>query len=420
MITTLAIGALGVLTAFQATDTTFAARGATALELENSGGQVVIRTWDRDEVRIQADHSRRTMIEIDQGDRVISIEPEGTMGPATVVDFQLSVPRNMTVRIEGLYTDVDAEGMAGDIEVETMQGTILIRQASGDIQVEAVNGEIRIEGASGRIEATSVSQPVWISDADGEIMVESVSGSIRLANIRSNRVDAGTVSGRITYEGAIQDGGRYFFGAHAGQIVLALPDGVNARISAVSLTGDFVGRYPGTPETIDARRREPFTLGSGSAEIEIETFSGSIVIRRQGDPETEAELAWKEHGGHHGIQALGTEVAMDLSWLGPMLQGITDQSIQIGLDAADWGFHSRGVWEFDTEQWEQLHQKDLQEMHLDLEEMGLDMEELRLQLESMDLDMDEVHLDMDELHELGPEISRILEKALKVKTKHKN
>jgi hypothetical protein len=44
-----------------------------------------------------------------------------------------------------------------------------------------------------------------------------------------------------------------------------------------------VGRYPGAPEVI-ARRRERFTLGTGSAEVEIETFSGSIVIRRQGEP----------------------------------------------------------------------------------------------------------------------------------------
>ena len=94
-----AFGALAIVAGVQDTDTTFAANGARALELSNPGGQVVVRVWDRDEVRVQADHSRRTYIEIDRSsDGAIEIEPDAEMGPATVVDFQITIPEIGTLK----------------------------------------------------------------------------------------------------------------------------------------------------------------------------------------------------------------------------------------------------------------------------------------------------------------------------------
>lgn len=401
MLTTLTIGALALVTSIQATDTTFAAQGAHTLELENAGGSVVVRTWDQDQVRVVADHSRRTVVEIDIDDGVIEIEPEGSMGPATVVDFQITIPRSMHLMVEGMYTDVDAEGLGGDVEVETLQGNIHIRGGDGDIMVESVNGEVRIEGARGRIEATSVSQPIWITDSSGEIMTESVSGSIRLTGITSDRVDAGTVSGRIIYEGTITDNGRYFFGAHSGQIVLALEEGVNARVTATTLSGSLSGTYPGLPQNVDTRSRDGFTLGNGSAEIEMETFSGSIVIRRKGDMETREEMAWREgrHNGHGGdwaaygaemgamgaeMGAMGAQIAVevtsDMSWLAPVISG----SVAAGLNAAEWSMRMPG-------------------MHWDMDE-----------LEDMDIDMDhleDLEIQLKGLENLGERINRAMERS---------
>lgn len=340
MFTTLTLGALAIVAGVQDTDTTFAAAGARALELSNAGGQVVVRVWDRDEVRVQADHSRRTYIEIDRSsDGVIEIEPEAEMGPATVVDFQITIPRTMSVYVEGMYSDIDIDGVRGEVEVETLEGQIVLRNITGDVSAEAVAGEIRIESIEGDVEVSAVAKGVRLDGVSGDIMVESVSGSIEMQNVRSDRVEAGTVSGRIIYSGSIVEGGRYYFGAHSGQIVLALPDGVNAQVSAMSLTGRFVGRYPGVPESLNSRKRNSFTLGSGGAEIEIETFGGGIVIRRQGAPETEMEMAWREEAGTsqwaYGIQAgtmAGVESALEISL--DALQGFEiDLSGLEGLEA---------------------------------------------------------------------------------------
>lgn len=282
MLTTLIAGGLAVLTLAQQTDTIIPARGATRLDLENRGGQVIVHTWDRDDIQIRAEHSSRTMVEIDRLGNVIEIEAEARRGPATIVDYELTVPRALDLNIEGMFTTVTIEDADGAVEVETLEGDINIRGGRGSVIAESTNGEVTVEGAQGRVEVSSVSRGVRVSDSSGEILAETVSGPVILQGIAATSVEAGTVSGRVEYEGTIEDGGRYVFGTHAGRIVLTLPAGVNATVALASLTGGIGADYPGAPTEFERRERTTFTLGTGSARIEAETFSGGITIRRAG------------------------------------------------------------------------------------------------------------------------------------------
>lgn len=271
------------------TDTVVSARGVDRLELENDGGQVVVTTWDREEIRIVAEHSSRTFVEIDRSGGILQVEADARRGPATIVDYQLTVPARLDLTVEGMFTDVTIEGSDGEVAVETLEGAIRIVGGRGSVVAESTNGEISVEGAQGSIEATGVSRGIEITNSSGQIVAESVGGSIILRGITADVVEAGTVGGRIHYEGSIRDGGRYFFGSHGGRITLELPPGVNATVTAVSLTGGVRADYPGAPTRFNRRERESFTLGDGSARIEAETFSGSIVIQRRGTGAPEAE-----------------------------------------------------------------------------------------------------------------------------------
>lgn len=285
MITTVAALTLTALSLVQQTDTIFDLRGESRLELENDGGQVVIRTWDRDAVRIRAEHSSRTEVEIDRRGDVIEVEADADRGPTTIVDYEITIPARLDVAVEGMFTDVTIEGVDGEVEVETLEGAIRIVGGRGSVVAESTNGQIYVEGAQGSIEATAVSQGIEIVNSSGEIVAESVGGSVIMRGVTARMVEATTVGGRVEYQGDIQDRGRYFFGSHGGRILLQLPGGVNATVTVVSLTGAIRADYPGAPTQFRRRERERFTLGDGSAQIEAETFSGSIVIQRQGSGE---------------------------------------------------------------------------------------------------------------------------------------
>ena len=277
------IGALMALSLVQQTDTVIALDGATRLDIENSGGRISVTTWDRPEIRIQADHSRRSVIEIRRRrSGVISLEAESSLrgGFSSIVDFDLTVPASLNLSFEGWATDVTIEGSTGEIAVETVRGDITIVGGSGSVTAETVSGEIRIEGANGVIEANSIAEDVRVSNSSGEVYVETVGGSIILEGLSATVVEAGSVGGRVSFDGTIVEGGDYFFGSHGGTVTITIPEASNVSVTFASVHGNISSDFPGAPD-LERGTRNRFTLGSGGANIEAETFGGRIVLRRR-------------------------------------------------------------------------------------------------------------------------------------------
>ena len=274
------IGALMALSLVQQTDTVIAVDGATGLEVESSGGRISVTTWDRPEIRIQAEHSRRSVVEIRRRrSGVISIEAEaGRAGFASIVDYDLTVPASLNLSFEGWSTDVTVEGSDAEIDIETFEGDITIVGGSGSVTAETVSGEIRIEGADGVIEVSSVAQDVHVSNSSGEVYVETVGGSIILEGLFATVVEAGSVGGRVSFDGTVVDGGEYFFVSHGGTVSITIPETSNASVTFASIHGTISSDFPGTPD-FERGARNSFTIGNGGANIEAETFGGRIVLR---------------------------------------------------------------------------------------------------------------------------------------------
>ena len=276
------IGALIALSLVQQTDTVIALDGATRLEIENSGGRISVTTWDRPEIRVRADHSRRSVIEIRRRSGVIFVEAESVRGGfASIVDFDLTVPASLNLSIAGWSTDVTIEGSNGEIDVETLEGDVTIVGGRGSVSVETISGEISIDGADGVIEVNSIAEDVRISNSSGEIYVETVGGSINLEGLSATFIEVGSVGGRVSFEGTVVAGADYFFGSHGGTVTITIPESSNVTVTFASIHGSISSDFPGVPE-LDRGARNRFTLGSGGANIEAETFGGRIVLRRRG------------------------------------------------------------------------------------------------------------------------------------------
>ncbi len=290
--TALVIGALSLGAMVQQTDTIVAPDGATRFELDNLRGEVVIRTWDRDAVRIQADHPSSRYVDIDHRGSTIRVDVEASqgMGLAGTVDFQITLPKEMDIQVEGMALVVDIQGAGGEVEVSTIHGNITLVGGRGNIRLESVNGEVRADGAEGDIEVGGVSGGVTLLNCSGDIVAEAVGGSLTLEGIRSRDVEAGTVGGNLRFEGEILDGGLYTLGSHGGQIWLYLPEDTNARVEAITLAGKMEIDFPGAPSKptrgrggFGLRAKEvSFDIGSGGGRIEVETFGGTIHILRSG------------------------------------------------------------------------------------------------------------------------------------------
>jgi hypothetical protein len=102
------------------TDTTFTVAQGTRLQVETQGGDITVRAWDRNQVRVQASHSRRTHVNIQSSGAVVILEAEAERGPANMVDYTLTVPAWMALNLEGMYSTIDVTGVRGTVTAETL------------------------------------------------------------------------------------------------------------------------------------------------------------------------------------------------------------------------------------------------------------------------------------------------------------
>jgi len=281
MLTTAVLALSAAVGLQQNTDTTFAVPAGARLALSNHSGSIHVTSWDRNEMRVQAEHGSRDRVEVDVRGAVVRVKTERRYGMPSFVEYSITVPRTMAVDLDGIETEMTIEGVGGDISAGSVEGGITVRGAGGAVKIHSVDGDLSIQGGRGRISAEGVDGSIQISGARGEITVETVDGDVTLENIESANVDVGTVDGTVMYQGTIQDGGQYRLTSHDGDIVVVAPAGLNATISVATFEGSFEADPAFRVQLTSARpgRRFSFTLGTGSARIELETFEGEVRLR---------------------------------------------------------------------------------------------------------------------------------------------
>ena len=273
--------AVAMTVAVQETDTTFAVAENTRLDLTVMRGEVVIRTWERNEIRIIADHSQSARVDVSVSPSAVRVRLRYGVGGLSDVDLELTLPRSMSLEINGTFLDSDIRGVEGDVSVQTVQGDIYVSGGRGRISLHSVQGDVESRGASGRIDLNSSNGDIVIVDADGEITVQTLNGEIEMDGIRSSSVDATTVNGEVDYRGTIENNGVYSFTTHNGDITLIIAPDVSATFTVSTFSGEFDTGFPITlTETSSGGKRLEFTLGGGSARIALSSFGGTIQLVR--------------------------------------------------------------------------------------------------------------------------------------------
>lgn len=284
MMMTIASLALAVLgTVGTETDTTFAVRPGSRLDVNNFAGEIAVKTWGKNEVRVEASHSSRAWIEVDDSSPTITLRAKSRRAVPVQADYQLTVPSWMALELSGIAADVSVEGSKAEIKVSTVNGDVNVQGGAKFISLASVEGDVSLSGARGRIEVSSVNQDIHIRDAAGDIMAETVNGDVLLERVDSQHVEATTVNGSLTYDGPVKDDGSYSFSTHAGDIVLGMTEKSNATVSVATFSGAFESNFSVEREGSRKGKRFSFTVGNGSAHVQLESFSGSIQVRKPGD-----------------------------------------------------------------------------------------------------------------------------------------
>lgn len=271
-----------------------AADGRVAIE--NLKGRILVRTWDRNEVRVSGSLGEGVeRLAIDGGAGSLSIRviyPPSRSGlfnwwgggdrggPSNI---EVRVPARAEVVAQGVSADIDIEGVRGRrLEAKTVSGKIRAEGAPEEAEFNAVSGslDLRLEGSS--VSAETVSGTVTLEGSPGgRITVETVSGSIVVSAGEVRRFNASTVSGslRLKVDRLARDA-RIGAETLSGGIDLILPRDSSANLSISTFSGDIrseVGEVKrprhGPGSSLEAR------LGDGDGDVRLESFSGTVRVR---------------------------------------------------------------------------------------------------------------------------------------------
>ena len=282
MLFALAPAALAALTLIQQIDSTVPVERGQRLEVDLFAGDVDVKTWSKNAVRVVADPDGRGRVEIERTATSLSVRTTGRRGPPPTTDIAITVPTWMALDISGVYTDITIAGARGPIAAETVQGDVSAEGGDGLVSVKSVQGGVSVTGAKGRIEANSVNADVEVRRSSGEISTETVNGSIDLVGTDATTLTATSVNGDLEYDGPLHSGGRYALSTHNGDITLAVAEAASAAVSVSTFNGEFESDFPVTLTETRKGKRFNFTIGSGSAQVTLESFQGTISLVRPG------------------------------------------------------------------------------------------------------------------------------------------
>jgi DUF4097 and DUF4098 domain-containing protein YvlB len=173
-----------------------------SVELKNINGDVHVKAWDRNEVKVDAVKRAGTkqrldeakivveatgdhiMIKTDYPEHEMTFSDDNINNPASV-EYTLTVPRGARLdRIELVNGGLDVADMTGPVRASCVNGALSARDLQGEARLSTVNNRVEASFTrlpSSRIALHSVNGTVELtipSDANAEVTAKTVNGSI--------------------------------------------------------------------------------------------------------------------------------------------------------------------------------------------------------------------------------------------------
>jgi DUF4097 and DUF4098 domain-containing protein YvlB len=257
-------------------DKRFSVDGRAMVTLSNALGTIVVKSWQRSEVEILADHSSDG-VEVDatqHGNRIelVTHVLRDDISPSELqANYQIFVPEETELEIKNDSGSVSVRQVYADISVDTVLSKVELSDVSGDLTVHTVDGSFTCTRCVGRIEFSSTS------------------GGARFLQPTTRSLRAQTFSGELLYDGPFAPNGNYKLITASGPIQLLLSDTDSVKLSVHSRKGNLENQVKLKPEShtlsfLGGRKDSSSlvgTMGTGLARVELTSFSGKILIRKR-------------------------------------------------------------------------------------------------------------------------------------------
>lgn len=265
---------------------TFNVSEGDELELDiETGGEIVIRAWDRSEVSVEitidGGDERDVIVNVDKFSGGVEVHTEyDSRRSRADVSVLVMVPRRFDIDINTTGGDITIEGVEGSIEGETMGGDLNLTGLSGRLRMSTMGGDVELLDSQIDGSVSTMGGDVEIRNVVGNVNGTTMGGDVTYDNVRSgnggDEVKISTMGGDIEVDEALYGADVHTMGGdievqRAGRFVKATTMGgeiiiheVDGWVEANTMGGDVEVRMVGGTD--------------GDRHVELSSMGGDIEL----------------------------------------------------------------------------------------------------------------------------------------------
>jgi len=278
----LILAALLLGSPLSARDTLFQLREGDRLVLEDFSGSVDVGVWGREALEAVSDSDEATEFEFHRSGSRVEMRVLDRKSRNRTGELRLRVPEWLSLEFSGRKLDAEIRGVAGSVKIRNLQGDLLLEDLAGEVDVVSVEGEITARGLGGLAHLRTGDEGLTVMDSSGELVLQTVSGDMELTDLTSRGISARTTSGDIDFSGQLQQGGRFSFQSHSGDLTLELREPIDLDVTVLAYEGEFESDFPVRTRGFRSGQEMAFIIGAGGGRLILEAFDGEIRLRRSG------------------------------------------------------------------------------------------------------------------------------------------
>jgi hypothetical protein len=254
-----------------------------------AGGVASLRVigWDRDSVALTGTVPAGTRVDGTFGPQKTPVRgakmfvelPKATSGGA----LELRVPARARLWVKLGIADVVVTGVTGALDLNVVGGSIAVTGSPRELRAEAMDGTVTVDGAPEWLRVKTASGDVVLRGGDStasDVGLATVSGMVHVSGGRYERVRLESVTGAITFGGALARGAALDVETHSGEVILALR-GASAEVDIATLTGTVMNKLTAARPIAGREGRGQelgLTIGGGSARVVVRSFKGAVRL----------------------------------------------------------------------------------------------------------------------------------------------
>lgn len=269
-------------------DKIFSISPGNSLVLDASSGDVVISSWDKNEVNVKilGNDQAKNKVEFSFKDSkdVIRVQAKYSWALSNIfkkiqLKFEIKVPQEFNIDVTTAGGEIKIQDVKGKVNTKTSGGDISLANLNGKIDVSTTGGNITFRETYGSLEMSTSGGDINGNQFSGVLKVSTTGGDISLVG-KDAKIVGSTSGGDIMldYDG-INKG--IELSTSGGDITIKLPKDFNASAKFSTLGGSIKSDFKGNNAVKISSTKFEADINSGGNSLLLKTSGGDIVVKKK-------------------------------------------------------------------------------------------------------------------------------------------